>query len=119
MQRSTLSPGLSAGIAVPSPWAAGDRLYRWKATRLRFRRHMLRLWPFWLVLLAINLAESPVLRRFDGAGACNALWVRLHEMGLGLAGTVAVLVIAALLIEAYNTTAARTRRPPSSPSRPF
>ncbi len=119
LQRTTLSAGLSAGIAVLPPWAAGDRLYRWKATRLRFRRHMLRLWPFWLVLLAINLAESPAQRWLDGAGAFSALWYRLHEMGLGLAGTVAVLVIAALLIEAYSATSARTKRLPSSLPRPL
>jgi len=80
---------------------------------------MLRLWPFWLVLLAINLAESPTLRWLDGAGAFHAFWNWLHMMGLGLAGTVAVLVIAALLIEAYSATSARTQRPPSSLPRPL
>ena len=111
MQRTTL---FSAGIAVPALWAAGDRLYHWKATRLRFRRHMLRLWPFWLVLLAINLAESPAQRWFSGAGAFYALWNRLHMMGLGLAGTAAVLIIAGLLIEAYSATSAHTKRLPAS-----
>jgi len=109
---------LSDGIAVPALSAAGDQMYRWKATRLRFRRHMLRLWPFWLLLLAINLAENPAQRWLPGAGAFHALWNRLHMMGLGLAGTVAALAIAGLLIEAYSATSARTKRPPSSLSRP-
>ena len=39
-------------------------------------------------------------------------------MGLGLAGTVAALTIAGLLIEAYSATSAHTKRPPSSLSRP-
>ena len=119
MQRTTISDGLSAGIAVPAPWEAGDRLYHWKAARLRFRRHMLLLWPFWLVLLALNLAESPARRWFYGAGAFYALWNRLHLMGLGMAGAVAVLIIAGLLIEAYMATSAHTRRLPASRSRPL
>jgi hypothetical protein len=106
------------GIAVPAFWAAGEYLYRWKATRLRFRRHMLRLWPLWLALLAINLAEGPARRWLDGAGAFYALWNRLHVMGLGLAGAAAVLIMTGLLIEAYIATSAHTKRLPSSLSSP-
>jgi hypothetical protein len=90
-------------------WAAGDLLYRWKAARLRFRRYMLRLWPLWLALLAINMAESPARLWLDGDGGFYALWNQLHAMGLGLAGAVAALIMAGLMIESYIATSARTQ----------
>jgi hypothetical protein len=88
-------------------WKAGDYRYRWKAARLRFRRRMVGLWPLWLLLLAINLIETQLRRWFADATVIHKFWVRLHVLGLGLAGTVALLIMIGLLIEASIKTTAR------------
>jgi hypothetical protein len=95
-------------IALAALWTEGDFRYRIKASRLRFRRRMVALWPLWLALLATNLIETPVRRRFADGSVIHDLWVRLHELGLGLAGAIALLIMIGVLIEASIKTSAKT-----------
>ena len=97
-----------AVIVLAAHFKAGDYRYRYKAARLRFRRRMVALWPLWLTLLAINLVENPVRRWFAGETTIHKFWVKLHVLGLGLAGTIALLIMIGLLIEASIKTSAKT-----------
>jgi hypothetical protein len=93
-----------------------DHRYHWRAIRLRLMRRLLRLWPLWLFLLILNLAESPIRHRLGGGSLVLAWWNRLDLLGLGVAGAAGLAIWTGLAMEAYLRTSSRPPRSASAPS---